>query len=99
MANILDFLTGAVLPWRGARGAGHVAASATSSGAVTASDSTVLQFRALYVGGAGNVAIKHEEGGAAVTYASVPAGSILPVSGVRVMATSTTATDMVWLDW
>lgn len=78
---------------------GRVAASATSSGAVTKSDSTVLQFRAIYVGGAGDVAIKHTEGGAAVTYVGVPAGSILPVSGVRVMSTGTTATNMVWMDW
>lgn len=99
MANILDWLTAASLPWRGARGAGFVAASATSSGTVAASDSTVLQFRALYVGGAGDVAVKHVEGGSAVTYPSVPAGTILPVTGVRVMSTNTTATNMVWLDW
>lgn len=80
-------------------GAAYVAASATSSGAVTKSDSTVLQFRALYVGGAGDVAIKHTEGGDAVTYVGVPAGTILPVSGVRVMSTNTTATNMVWMDW
>lgn len=80
-------------------GSAFVAASATSSGAVTKSDSTVLQFRAVYVGGAGDVAIKHTEGGAAVTYVGVPAGTILPVSGVRVMSTNTTATSMVWMDW
>lgn len=73
--------------------------SATSSGAVTKSDSTVLDFNAIYVGGAGDVAIKHTEGGSAVTYPSVPAGTILPVSGVRVMSAGTTATSMVWMDW
>lgn len=80
-------------------GAAFVAASATSSGTVTKSDSTALQFRAVYVGGAGDVAIKHTEAGDAVTYVGVPAGTILPVSGVRVMSTGTTATDMVWMDW
>jgi len=81
------------------QGAAFVAASATSSGAVTKSDSTVLQFRAIYVGGAGDVAIRHTEGGSVVTYVGVPAGTILPVSGVRVMSTGTTATNMVWMDW
>lgn len=77
----------------------RAAASATSSGAVTKSDSTALQFRALYVGGSGDVAIKHTETGDAVTYVGVPSGTILPVSGVRVMSTGTTATNMVWMDW
>lgn len=77
----------------------HVFASATSSGAVTKSDDTVLAFGAIYVGGAGDVTIKHAEGGAAVTYVGVPAGTILPVSGVRVMSTGTTATNMVWMAW
>lgn len=77
----------------------HAFASANTSGAVTKSDSTVLDFNALYVGGAGDVAIKHAEGGSAVTYVGVVAGTILPVAGVRVMSTSTTATNMVWMKW
>ena len=99
MSNIQNASDGSMIPQRGERGSGNVSASATSSGAVTKSDSTVLQFRAVYVGGAGDVAIKHTEGGSAVTYVGVPAGSILPVSGVRVMSTGTTATNMVWMDW
>lgn len=94
--NSISGLWGALF---GERGSANIAASATSSGAVTKSDSTALQFRAIYVGGAGDVAIKHTEGGDAVTYIGVPAGSILPVSGVRVMSTGTTATSMVWMDW
>lgn len=81
------------------KGAVPVFGSATSSGAVTKSDSTPLNFNAIYVGGAGDVAIKHTEGGSAVTYVGVPAGTILPVSGVRVMSAGTTATNMVWMDW
>lgn len=99
MPNIQNPSDGSMIPQRGERGSGNVAASATSSGAVTKSDSTALQFRAVYVGGAGDVAIKHTEDGDAVTYVGVPAGTILPVSGVRVMSTGTTATDMVWMDW
>jgi hypothetical protein len=73
-------------------------ASATSSGAVTASDSTVLDFNALYVSGTGDVAVKHVENGLVTTYVAVPSGSILPVAGVRVMA-ATTATSIVWMKW
>lgn len=97
--QILNRITSLWESLKGSNGAAHIAASATRSGAVTKSDSTVLQFRAIYVGGAGDVAIKHEEGGSAVTYPSVPAGSILPVAGVRVMSANTTATSMVWMDW
>jgi hypothetical protein len=73
-------------------------ASATSSGAATPSDATVFDFNALYVGGTGNIVIKHTTGGAAVTYPAVPAGTVLPVSGVRVMA-ATTAAFIVWMKW
>ena len=79
-------------------GAAFVAASATSSGPVTKSDSTVLQFRALRVGGAGDVVYKHTETGDALTWPSALAGEIIPVQGVRVMA-ATTATNIVWMDW
>ena len=80
------------------RPAQSVFASAKSSGAVTASDSTVLDYHALYVGGVGDVSIDHTEGGTAVVYTAVPAGTILPVSGVRVNA-ATTATSIVWMKW
>lgn len=73
--------------------------TATRYGAVTKSDTTALQFKALYVGGTGNVVVR--TGGAdstAVTFAGVPAGAILWVSGNRVM-NATTATNIVWLDW
>jgi hypothetical protein len=76
-----------------------VYASAKQSGAVTPSDGTELNFNALYIGGAGNVVIKHTTSGDAVTYSSVPAGTILPIEGVRVMFTNTTATSIVWMRW
>jgi len=75
-----------------------VFASAKESGAVTASDSTVLDYQALYVGGAGDVSIDHTEGSTAVVYVGVLAGSILPIKGVRVNA-ATTATSIVWMRW
>ena len=73
--------------------------SATRYGAVTKSDTTVLNFKALYVGGAGAVVVQRGGGDeAAVSFAAVPAGTILYVTGNRVMA-ATAATSIVWMDW
>lgn len=78
--------------------------------AVTPSDTVPLaqECRALYIGVTGNVAIKPlgpkvigvstGPGTAiAVTFLACPAGSILPVRCTHVMATNTTATDIVAL--
>ncbi len=73
--------------------------SAIRYGAVTPSDSTQLQFKRLYIGGAGAVAVKPGPDGTAVTFAAVPAGTQLNVAGTTVMSTGTTATNIVWLDW
>jgi hypothetical protein len=73
--------------------------TAVRYGAVTKSDTTVLKFKALYVGGAGAVVVQRGAGDeAAVSFAAVPAGTVLYVSGNRVMA-ATAATNIVWLDW
>lgn len=67
--------------------------------AVTPNDSTDLTggvCRALWVGGAGNVAV-HDSEGNAVTFVGVAAGSTLPVRTNRVMSTNTTATSIVAL--
>lgn len=79
-------------------------ASARSYGTVTKSDTTPLNFNAVYVGGAGDVAIAPDEDAAggtstSVTFTAVPAGAILPIQGKRIMSTGTTATAMVWLSW
>lgn len=55
-----------------------------------------LVFRGLYVGGAGDVEVVDMKDNATVFHA-VPAGTILPVMGVRVGSTNTTATDIVGL--
>lgn len=66
--------------------------------AVTKSDSTILAgVRALYVGGAGDVAVMPVGSTTAVTFSAVPAGSILPVRVSKVMSTNTTATLIVAL--
>lgn len=79
-------------------GALYQFASATSGGAVTKSDATVLDFNALWIGGAGDVSVDHTEGGTAVVYVGCLAGTVLPVSGVRVNA-ATTATNITWMMW
>jgi hypothetical protein len=65
--------------------------------AVTKSDATTYSppFRALWVGGAGDVAVKTKVGGSAVTFVGVAAGTILPVNAYQVMSTNTTATSIV----
>jgi hypothetical protein len=67
--------------------------------AVTPSDTVALTEKAsaLWVGGAGNVAIKTPGASAAVTIVGVPAGTVLPIQAEYVMATNTTATNIVAL--
>lgn len=64
--------------------------------AVTPSDTTQTPFRAIYVGGAGNLSVVAESG-ATVTFIAPPVGSIIPIRGVKVNATLTTATNLVAL--
>lgn len=68
--------------------------------AVTASNTVNLPdgvCRALWVGGAGNVAVVAEGNTSAVTIVGVPAGTILPIRTRRVNSTNTTATEIVAL--
>lgn len=69
----------------------------TKAVAVTPSDSTVVNARALYIGGAGAVAIKTDSAATAVTLAAVPVGTVLKVQAWNVMSTNTTATNIVAL--
>lgn len=71
-------------------------APATKLVLVTPSDSTVLNCRAIWVGGAGNVSIVARDDTAAVLLSGVPAGTLIPVSCSKIMA-ATTATLVVAL--
>jgi hypothetical protein len=66
--------------------------------AVTPSDSTLVNCRALWVGGTGALAVATQTG-TAVTLSAVPAGTLIPIAldQGRVMATNTTATLIVAL--
>jgi hypothetical protein len=64
--------------------------------AVTPSDATIVDARALYIGVTGNVAVLADAVSTAVTFTNVPVG-IFPVSAYKVMATNTTATGIIAL--
>jgi hypothetical protein len=70
---------------------------AVSQVAITKSDTTVYDppLKALWVGGAGDVAVVAADDTAAVTISGVNGGQIIPVSISKVMSTNTTATLMV----
>lgn len=72
---------------------------------IVKSDTTVVDFGAIYVGGAGDVAVipwrgdQHlAESTPAVTFKAVPVGSFLPVRVRRILSTGTTATLMLGLN-
>jgi len=72
---------------------------ATSSVSVTPSDSEELAYltRALYVGVGGNLSVKLRDDSAAVVFVGVAEGTILPLQVKQVMATDTTATNIIAL--
>lgn len=75
-----------------------VGIGAANAGAVTTSDTASLPTptSGLYIGGAGDVAVVMK-GGASVTFKAVPVGTVLKISVTKVMATGTTATNIVAL--
>lgn len=65
--------------------------------AVTPSDATVLQTtRGLYIGVSGNLTVRMAQDEVNATFANVPVG-IFPVQVDQVLATGTTATNIVAL--
>jgi hypothetical protein len=66
---------------------------ASDAFAITPSDATTQRANAVWVGAAGNVAIKTEDG-TTLTFVGAQAGSILPVRTMQVLATGTTATNL-----
>ena len=68
----------------------------TRAKAITTSDSADNYFDSIYVGGDGNVAVI-TAGGDTITFQGVLGGTILPVKVKKVLATGTTATNLVGL--
>jgi hypothetical protein len=64
---------------------------------VSPSDTTDLSLRALllYIGTGGDVRVIAEPNTPAATFKNVPSGMVLAVRASRVLATGTTATDIV----
>lgn len=77
---------------------GGLNAPCTLAAAVTPHDTNELSVttRSVYVGGAGNLTVTMAGGGNA-TFNSVPAGTVLPIRVSKVLATGTTATNIVAL--
>jgi len=78
-----------------------VFASAVGFLPVTKSDSTLVNCKGIYVGGAGDLYVSASNSATPVAFINIPAGSILPIElkQGRIMSTSTTTTSMVILDW
>lgn len=76
----------------------QVSTSAKKVAVIVPSDATPVDFAAIYVGGAGNVAVRCIDG-TSVTFTAPPVGSIIPVACDRVLATGTTATLLIGLNW
>jgi hypothetical protein len=64
---------------------------ASDAFAITPHDTNTQRAAALFVGGAGNVAVTTEDG-TTLTFTGVQAGSVLPVKVTKVLSTGTTAT-------
>lgn len=65
-----------------------------TASSVTASDTAPNVFTRLYIGGAGDVAVVTEAGNT-VTFTAVPVGTQLDIRVRQVLATGTTATNIV----
>lgn len=66
----------------------------SSAKTITPSDTVAQTYRAIYVGGTGNLTVK-TAGGDSTTFNAVPVGTIIPVETQLVNATGTTATFLV----
>ena len=79
-------------------------APAVGAFAITKSDTTVFDniganpppARSIYVGGAGDLSVIMSDD-SAVTFSSVPAGMVIPITVKKVMSTGTTATLLIGL--
>ena len=76
-----------------------ISAPASRAVAIAPSDEAALPFipRAVYIGGAGDLATRTADGGE-VVWKNLPAGSFLPFRPTMILAAGTTATNVLVLD-
>ena len=88
MPNFTDFSTSGIIT---------PAAHATAITPADADLSSGIYTRAIYVGGTGDLTVMMagDEGDSIVTFAAVPAGSILPMIVKQIRASNSTATFIV----
>jgi hypothetical protein len=88
MADAFQWLKGHVL---------RLIGPAPSAAAVTPSDATVFAqpSRGLYIGTAGNVAVRMLESQNTIAFSNVPAGTMLPVRVDMVMLAGTSAGNII----
>jgi len=67
---------------------------ASDAFAITPHDTNQQRAAALYTGSGGNIAVKTEDG-TTVTFASAAAGTTLPIKVLQVLATGTTASNIL----
>lgn len=73
--------------------------AAHSAAAVTPSDVTrIPATRGLFVGTAGNVSVRMADDENVVTFVNIANGTMLPLQVIQVMATNTTATNIIALN-
>lgn len=73
-------------------------ATYSSYATITPSSATLVNCRAIYVGGAGNVVVAAKLGGTLVTFTAPPVGTILPIElNEGIVDATTTATLLVAL--
>ncbi len=78
----------------------NVHASATSAFAVTPSDTDEQPaYKSIYVGGGGDITLSWDGGKTNVLFTALPSGAVLNATSARIMATGTTATAMVGMNW
>lgn len=75
----------------------YKSASFRGAKAITPSDSAEVCYSAIYVGGTGNVAVTTPAGDT-LTFVAVQVGTVLPICAVKVLATGTSATNLVGLE-
>jgi hypothetical protein len=86
-------------PFKMAEGVRSLSEPVMNAAAITPNDGTDLaQFtRFVYVGGTGDITVNMAGTGASIVFKAVPVGTVLPIRVARVLATGTTATNLVAL--